>query len=128
MPLEYRSVPDLVHQIVGNVRGILRGEIRLALTEIREEAAQAGRAAATLGIGVLLGFYAIGILFLAAVYALSILLQPWAAALVVSLVTGIAAALFVARGTKRLKQVQVKPAKTITSIKENAAWVKQQVK
>jgi len=128
MPLENRTVPDLVHQIVGNIRGIFRGEIRLAVTEIKEEAAAAGRAAVSLGIGLLLGLYAGGILFLAGVYALSIVLQPWAAALIVALGTGLVAAIFIAQGMKRFRKVQVKPTKTITSIKENAAWVKHQVK
>jgi hypothetical protein len=62
------------------------------------------------------------------VYALSNVLQPWAAALVVALSTGIVAAMFAALGMKRFKNVHVKPTKTITSIKENAAWVRHQVK
>ena len=128
MPLENRTVPDLVNQIVGNIRGIFRGEIRLAVTELKEEASVASRAAISLGIGVVLGLYAGGLLFLGAVYALTIVLQPWAAALVVAAGTGLLAAIFVTQGMKRFKKVQVKPTKTITSIKENAAWVKHQVK
>jgi hypothetical protein len=41
---------------------------------------------------------------------------------------GIVAALFTVLGVRRLKKVHVKPTKTITSIKENAAWLKHQVK
>ena len=82
-PQTQRSVPDVLQNIVGNLQEIIRSEFRLAKTELKEEAAEAAVPAGTFGAGLVLGFYGIGFLLLAAVYGLSTLMAGWMAALLV---------------------------------------------
>ncbi len=124
MPDQPRSFAGVVEDIVGNVQGIIRSEVRLAKTEIKEETAKAGRAGGMLGGGAVLGLYALGFALLAGFFALEYVVAPWLAALIVAVVTGIIAAVLASMGWKRLKQAHPRPEKTIDTMKENVQWAK----
>jgi hypothetical protein len=64
---------------------------------------------------------------LACVYALALVMPNWAAALVVAAAVGIAAAVTLTLGLKRLKTIQAAP-KTAATLKENVRWAKQLTK
>jgi len=121
-----RSITDILHDIVTDIQEIIRSEIRLAKVELGEEAGKAARAAGMLAAGAILGLYALGFLLLACVYALALVLQSWAAALIVCVLSGITAATFVVIGRKRMKQINAKPDRTIDTVKENLEWAKNQ--
>ena len=128
MPAENRSFVDIVEDVVSNVQDIVTSEVHLARAEITAEAKKAAKASRVLGAGVLLAFYGVGLLLLAAVYALMLVIPPWAAALVVfGAVTAIAGTLIIA-GRERLKQVHAKPETAIQSMKENVQWLKTQTR
>jgi len=122
-----RSFTEVVGDIVGNVQGIIRSEVRLAKTEMREEAVAAGKAGGIAGAGAALAFYALGFLLLTCVYALEIALAAWLSALLVAVGAGVIGATLIYVGRKRLRQVPA-PRKTIETIKENVEWAKQQTK
>jgi uncharacterized membrane protein YqjE len=122
------SIADILQEIVGNIQNIIRSEVRLAKTEIKEEATTAGKAAGMLAAGAVLAVYAVGILLLCAVYALRGPLPDWAAALVVGLVVAAIAGALVMVGINRIKSVNPKPEQTIDSVKEDVQWVKQQTR
>ena len=128
MAISTRPLPLMVNEIVENIGSIFRGEIRLAVTEVKEEAAKTARAAALLGIGLVLALYAPGLLMLTGIYALSTALSPWLAALIITVAVAATSTLLILVGMKRLKSVQVKPDKTIASMKENVEWAKRQVR
>jgi len=83
MAAEDRSFSDVVHDILHNVQEIVRSEVRLAKTEIGEEAAKAKSSAVLLGAGGLAALYAVLFLLLMIVYALCLVMPNWAAALLV---------------------------------------------
>lgn len=118
-----RTFANIFQEIVGNVQDIVRSEVRLAKTEIKEEASQAARASGVLVGGVTLGFYAAGFFFLTIVYALSIVLPAWLSALLVTVVLGFIAGMMVTSGLKKFRQVD-KPVYTIQTLKENFQWAK----
>lgn len=122
------SIAELLSDIVGNIQNIIRSEVRLAKTEITEEATAAGKAAGILAAGVVLALYAVGFLLLCLVYALRGPLPDWAAALVVGLAVAGVAGLLVMVGVQRIKNVDPKPEQTIDTIKEDVQWVKQQTR
>ncbi len=128
MPNGDRSFSDVLENIVGNVQGIIRSEVRLAKAEIREEAAVAGRAAGIAGLGAVLSFYAAGFLLLTCLYALELTVAPWLAALIMMLVVGGIAAAVVRAGIQGLKRVHARPDKTIDTIKENVEWAKDRMR
>lgn len=122
-----RSVSDVLQDIFGNVQDIVRSEVRLAQAEIKTEAGKTAKAAKSLVIGGVLGFYAGGLLLLAAVYGLSLAVAPWLAALIVGVAVAIVAAGLVMAGQKRLRLVK-KPEKTIRTVKEDVQWLKDQTR
>ena len=128
MPSTQRSVPEVLHDIVRNLQEIVRCEFRLAKTEFKEEAARVTNPAATFGAGLVLGFYGVGFLLLASVYALSVVVASWLAALLIGTVLAVVAIGLVVTSGKTLKQVNPTPDKTIRSLKENVQWAKHPIK
>lgn len=123
-----RSVSEVLQDIVGNIQDIVRSEVRLAKTEIREEIANAQSASLVLGVGALSGIFGAGFLLLAIVYGLSRVLPDWAAALMVAIGLAIAAGVLLSLGVDRFKRVRPIPDKTIQSLKENVEWAKPHTK
>lgn len=122
-----RSAGEIIKDIVANAQGIIRSEVKLAKTEIREEAGKAVNAGTMLGIGAVVGLYGLGFLLAAAVAALALVIPWWAAALVVGGVLAIASGVLVSAGLGRWKQVHA-PEKTMADVKENVEWLKRQTK
>src|SRR6266568_2645066 len=123
MPIERdRSVSELMQDIVANVQQIIRSEVLLAKTEVKEEALQASKAGRLVIVGAVAAFYSVGFLLLFCIYALATAIAAWAAALIVALAVGTAAAVLLRVGIKRMKQVSPTPQKTIESVKENVRW------
>jgi uncharacterized membrane protein len=128
MPVDNRSSAEVVQDLVRNVQEILRSEVRLAKAEITEEAKKAGQSAALSAGGAILSIFGLGLLLWAAVYALSLALPLWAAALIIGVLVGIVAGIMLAVGRARMKQVHPKPETTIGSVKENVRWLKNQTR
>jgi uncharacterized membrane protein YqjE len=128
MPVDNRSSAEVVQDLVRNVQEILRSEVRLAKAEITEEAKKAAQSAALSAGGAILSIFALGLLLWAAVYALSLALPLWAAALIIGVLVGIVAGIMLAVGRARMKQVHPKPETTIRSVKENVQWLKNQTR
>ena len=117
-----RSIPGVLGDIAGNVQHIIRGELRLAKAEISDDLQKVKRGALLIAIGALVGIGAIGVAFLAAVYALSLVLPPWAAALIVAAVAGGTAAALAMSGMKQMKDLGL--PRTAATIQENVQWAK----
>lgn len=123
-----RSFSDVMQSIVGNIQDIVRSEVRLAKTEIREEAAKTKTAASLLGGGAAIGVFATLFLLLSIVFALALFVPLWVAALILGTVLAVAAGALIVTGLKQLKRVHPTPERTVETIKENVAWVKQRTK
>jgi uncharacterized membrane protein YqjE len=123
-----RSFSDVMQSIVGNIQDIVRSEVRLAKTEVREEAAKTKTAASLLGGGAAIGIFAALFLLLSIVFALALFVPLWAAALILGTVLAVAAGALIVTGLKQLKRVHPTPERTVETIKENVAWVKQRTK
>jgi uncharacterized membrane protein YqjE len=123
-----RSIADVLQDIVANVQTIIRAEIRLAKTEVKEEITKARAAAGMMAGGAVAALFTIWLLLLTVFFALSTVMPFWAAALVLLIVMAIVTAILLAAGRKRLKTVNTKPEKTIETMKENVQWVKTQTR
>jgi uncharacterized membrane protein YqjE len=127
-PQMQRSVPQILEDIAFNLTQIVQAEFRLAKSELKEGAEKVAGPGATLGAGVVLAFYGLGFLLLAAVYALSLIVAAWLATLIVGGVLVVAAGILIGTGAARLKRVNLAPDKTIQSLEEDVRWAKQQIK
>jgi len=123
-----RSVLEVLQDIVGNIQGIIRSEFRLAKAEAREEASKAAPPLKMIVVGAGLGLYALGFLLFTVVMGLATVVATWLAALIVGAVLGLIALVLIATASKRLKQVNTVPERTIETMKENVQWAKNQIK
>jgi len=123
-----RSLVDVLHDILTNLREIIRSEFRLAKAETGDQISKARGALVLLGSGALAAVYAGALLLTACVLALAIVVPAWAAALIVGATAGIMAVALIASGRKRMEKLNPIPQRTIDSVKENIAWAKGQSK
>lgn len=116
-----RSIAEILKDVVGNVQEIIRYEVRLAKTEVREEANKASKAVAFIAGGAIFSFYALNFLFFCLMFALALVLPLWLSALLVGAILFIVSAVLVSMGRQRWKHVHP-PEKTIETVKENLEW------
>jgi len=123
-----RSVPEVLQDIVGNIQEIIRSEFRLAKAEVKQEASKVAPPFRMIVVGAAIGFYALGFLLFTAVMGLATMMATWLAALIVGAVLVIVALALITTASKRLKQVNAVPERTIETMKENVQWAKNQIK
>ena len=120
------SVSTLLSGIVGDAQTLVRQEIALARQEIREEIDQAKEAGIKLGIsGAVLAVGGL-LLVLALAQALADLLDwpTWAGYGIVGIVLAIGGYILFSSAQKSMKEVHPVPEKTVETLKENVAWIK----
>jgi uncharacterized membrane protein YuzA (DUF378 family) len=123
-----RSISQILHDIVNHLSEIIRSEVLLAKTEVRQDVTYAARASVLLVVGAIFSLYAVGFLLLGLVYALAGNLSPWLSAIIVAAGTGVVAGVLLLIGRSRIKQAKLKPDKTIRSLQENVTWFKKQTR
>ena len=123
-----RSLSEVFQDIVRDVQDIIRAEISLAKTEVREEASKAVSSLAWVVVGALSGIFAVVFILWTAAYALGHLWPMWAATLVVAGVLTLSAIGLLIIGIRRLRELHPTPERTVQTIKENVAWVRQSSK
>lgn len=122
-----RSIPEILQDVLTNIQDIVRAEVRLAKAELGEELNRARSGGLLIGVGAVAAIFSTLFLLLACVYALGLVMPDWAAALIVAAAVGVAAAVTLSLGLKRLKTIQAAP-KTAASLKENVRWAKELTK
>jgi uncharacterized membrane protein YqjE len=121
------SVGELVSQVASDLSQLVRQEMELAKTELKNEAVKAGKGAGMLGGAALAGYFVLLFLSLTGMWALAEAMDTWLAALIIMVIWAIIAAVLFVVGRKRLQQVNPKPEQTIESVKEDVRWTKDQM-
>jgi uncharacterized membrane protein YqjE len=123
--LSDRPVGELMGQLARETTMLVRQELELAKAEMREKGKEAGVGAGMLGGGAVAALLALGSLTAFAILVLSTFLPEWAAALVVTIVWGVVAAVLAMRGKERVQEVGAPvPEQAIESTKEDVQWAK----
>jgi membrane protein implicated in regulation of membrane protease activity len=104
----------------------MRQELELAKAEVKHEATKAGKGAGMLAGAGVAGHLVLVFGTLAVIFALDNVMGRGWAALIVTVVWAIIAAVLASVGRKQLKQVSPKPEQTVQSLKEDAQCVKAQ--
>jgi uncharacterized membrane protein YqjE len=118
-PQTQRSVPEVLHDIVGNVQTMVRAEFRLAKTELSEKADAAKKPAIGLGTALLISAYGCLFLLLSGVFALSLVMPLWASALIVGGALTALGCILAITSMKKLKSIRAVPDKTVRNLKED---------
>lgn len=120
-----RSLGEIVSAIASDMSTLVRQEIDLAKTEIKQEATKAGKGAGMLGGAGFAGYLAILFASLTLMFALYQLIEGYVwAALIVTVLWAVVAAVLASRGRKQLKSVDPKLEATTRTLKEDAQWAK----
>ncbi|MFF5253991.1 phage holin family protein [Streptomyces leeuwenhoekii] len=119
-----KSVGQLLSVITADLQTLFRQEVELAKAEIREEATRAGKAAGMYGGAGFAGYMVLLFLSLAAVLGLANVMDGGWAALIVTAVWGVVAAVLYQKGRARMRTVSPKPEQTVETLKENAEWAR----
>ena len=123
-----RSLGDLFTDLSRETTTLVRQEVQLAKAELTQSATEAAR-----GIGMLVAGGAVayaGLLFLLLAIVFGLIeagWDPWVSALVVGLVVVAIGAILVLRARESLKPANLAPQKTVETLKEDAAWAKEQI-
>ncbi|MGB3305331.1 MAG: phage holin family protein [Thermomicrobiales bacterium] len=125
---EPESLGTIVAGIVEDLQGIVRGEVQLAKTELKEDASAIGRAATLIAIAAIVGLVGFSFLMLGVTYLLNKSLQMWLSAGIVGVVLLIIALIAAMVGKNQLSAANLKPQQTIDSLKEDQEWTSRQIK
>jgi hypothetical protein len=123
--LEERPLRELLLKLSQDAGRLFEQEIALAKQEAREklEQLQAGMLAVSAGALVLqVGFLA---LTAALILLLAQALPGWAAAAVIGGAFCVVGGLMLAKGKRELQHVDIKPEKTVSSVKQDAIAIKE---
>jgi uncharacterized membrane protein YqjE len=119
-----RAISLILKDIVNHVTEIIRSEVRLAQTEVRQDVTQVAKASILCAIGAVFGLFALGFILLGLVYVLESTMPPWLSAVTVGTGVGIVAAIFLLAGRTKMKLASLKPDETIRTLQENVTWIK----
>lgn len=125
---EPQGLGTLVSGVVEDLQNIVRGEVRLAKTEIKEEVSAMGKGAASIAVGSLVALVGFIFLMLGVTYLLNTWIEMWIAAGIVGLVLLAIGGIAALSGKNRISEASLKPDQTIESLKEDQQWANQQIK
>jgi uncharacterized membrane protein YqjE len=121
-----RSLGQIVGDLTNDLTTLVKQELELARTELKEEASKAGKGAGMLGGAGVAGLLAL----ILGSFALAYLLDNWMpvelAFLIVMLLWAIVGAVLAARGRKELKNANPQLPETQQTLKEDAQWARAQ--
>ena len=118
----------LVHKELELVKLELTENVELAKAELMAKGKQAGVGGAALAGAAVAGLLALGALTAFLILALDGAMPAWAAALVVTAVWALVALPLALFGRERIKDIgSPVPQRTVQSVKEDVAWLKDQM-
>jgi hypothetical protein len=122
-----RPIAALLSDLAGETSTLVRQEIALFKAELSEKLTRMGVGAAAIAAGGVIAFSGWLALLAAAILGLSHVLAPWLSALIIGvlvLAVGVGLALF---GKSRLNADALVPRRTLNSLREDEAWIRDQV-
>lgn len=126
--LHEHPLPELLKQLSEETTQLLRQEIELAKAEVQEKGRKAGAGAGLFGGAGVLGLLAAASLTACFILALSEVMHPALAALLVSVVYGAVAGILALRGRDKIREATPPvPEQTIETVKEDVQWAKTQM-
>ncbi|MFJ9248607.1 phage holin family protein [Streptomyces sp. NPDC101776] len=119
-------VGDLVHRASQQLSQLVREEMRLAQAEMTEKGRRFGKGGGLFGGAGLMGVLTLQALAATAIAALSLVMDVWAAALIVTAVLAVVTALMAVLGKRQISKASPPaPDQTIDSVKADVAEIRE---
>jgi hypothetical protein len=127
-PLENRPLGDLFGDLATDMSNLVRQEVNLAKVEITQKAKYVGRNVGYLVIGGAVAYAALLAIIAALIILLAKVVPDWGSALIVGVVVGGIGWLLIGKAMMALQQAELTPRETVETLKEDATWMKEQIK
>jgi uncharacterized membrane protein YqjE len=122
----HEPVNELVQRASQQLTELVRGELRLAQAEMKEKGRRYGKGGGLFGGAGVVGFLTLQALVATVIAALAVPLPVWAAALIVTAVLGLIAAVMAMSGKKQVDRAAPPvPQQTIENVKADVAEIKE---
>jgi len=125
-PYDSRSIGEIISDVTQDLTTLIRQEIDLAKTELKDEGTKAAKGAGMLGGAGLAGYFAVLFLSTTLMFVLDEFLELWLAALIVTVLWAVATAVLAVIGKKRLQASRPQLPQTQQTLKEDVQWAKAQ--
>jgi len=127
-PLENRPLGDLFGDLASDMSSLVRQEVALAKVEITQKAKYVGRNVGYLVVGGAVAYAALLAILAAIIMLLAKVMPNWGATLIVGVVVAGIGWMLIGKAMMALQQADLTPRETVETLKEDATWMKQQVK
>lgn len=119
------QVGELVQRASQQLTELVRGELRLAQAEMKEKGRRYGKSGGLFGGAGVVGFLMLQALVATAIAALAVPLPVWAAALIVTVVLAVVAAVMALTGKRQAgRAAPPRPEQAIENVKADVAEIK----
>ena len=126
--LENRPLGDLFGDLASEMSNLVRQEVALAKVEVAQKAKYVGRNVGYLVVGGAVAYVALLAIVAAIIMLLAKVLPDWGAALLVGVVIGVVGWLLIGKAMMALQNTDLTPRETVETLKEDATWMKEQIK
>ena len=126
--MENRPLGDLFGDLATDMSNLVRQEVTLAKVEITQKAKYVGRNVGYLVVGGAVAYAALLAMLAAIVMLLARVMPHWGATLIVGVVVGAIGWMLIGKALMALQQADLTPRETVETLKEDATWMKQQIK
>ena len=127
-PMENRPLGDLFSDLASDMSTLVRQEVNLAKLEVTQKAKFLGRNVGYLVVGGAVAYAGMLAIIAAVIMLLDRVMPAWGAALLVGAVVALIAWLMIGKAMSALQNADLTPRDTVETLKEDAAWAKQQIK
>ena len=126
--MDNRPLGDLFGDLATDMSNLVRQEITLAKVELTQKAKYVGRNVGYLVIGGAIAYAAMLAIIAALIMLLAKYVPHWGSALIVGAVVGGIGWLLIGKAMTALQQTDLTPRETVETLKEDATWMKEQIK
>jgi tetrahydromethanopterin S-methyltransferase subunit G len=123
-----KPLGELFSDLASEMSSLVRQEVELAKVEVGQKAKHVGRNIGYLVVGGAIAYAALLAVIAAIILLLDRVMPSWGASLLVGVVVAGIGWLLIGKAVSALQQTDVTPRETVETLKEDAAWVKQQIK
>ena len=126
--LENRPLGDLFGDLATEMSNLVRQEVSLAKVEVAQKVKYVGRNVVYLVVGGAVAYAALLAIIAAIIMLLARVMPNWGATLLVGVVVALIGWLLVGKALTALQQTDLTPRETVETLKEDATWMKEQIK
>ena len=127
-PMDQKPLGDLFSDLASDMSNLVRQEVSLAKLEVTQKAKYLGRNVGYLVVGGAVAYAGLLAVIAAIIMLLDSVMPAWGAALLVGVVVALIAWLMIGKAMSALQEADLTPRETVETLKEDATWMKQQIK